>query len=253
MPALKVVPWIITTLGAGAAIASSSSAQVATASPRQAAGLSHYESRGQLETAALNAERQHRRAEAFLLRSRLTNGDFREGDRIVVVLETSPRPDTLQVRAGAVLQIPGMGDLSLHGVLRSELDDSLRQHLARYLRNPNVRASSLLAVAVLGSVGNPGYHYVAADVLLRDVLMRAGGPAPNADLNKLVVKRGEETIWGPAGTRVALADGLSLDKLHLRAGDEVYVPERRRTQWSAILVALSSTIAVTSAIIGLSR
>jgi hypothetical protein len=200
-----------------------------------------YETRAQLENQARAAEARRRNSEAFLLRSRLQKGDFQEGDRIVIVLENSPRVDTMLVRSGKVLQLVGMSDLSLEGVLRSELTDTLRHHLSKYLVNPGVRATPLLPIAVLGSVGNPGYYYTAADVVLRDVIMRAGGPR-EGDLNRVVIRRGGETVWNAAATRVALADGLSLDRLHLRAGDEIFIPARKqRISMTTVLATVSAT------------
>lgn len=158
----------------------------------------------------------------------------------MVVMDANPRPDTMLVRTGKVLQFAGMSDFSLEGVLRSELTDSLRRHLGRYLRNPEVRATPLLPIAVMGSVGNPGYYYTAADVVLRDVIMRAGG-FREGNVNKMVIRRAGETIWNAADVRLALADGISLDRLHLRAGDEIFVPERRRITVPTVLSLATAT------------
>jgi hypothetical protein len=217
-------------------------AQTGTSAPPQnLPAARQYETRAQLEAQVKTAETQNRKSEAWLLRSRLQNGDFQEGDRIVVVLENSPRVDTVIVRAGKALQLVGMADLSLDGVLRSELTETLRQHLAKYLVNPGVRATPLLPISILGNVGNPGFYYTPADVVLRDVIMRAGGPR-EGDLNRVVVKRGGETIWDASAIRIALADGLSLDRLHLRAGDEIFVPERKqRLTMTTLLATVSAT------------
>lgn len=195
--------------------------------PGSSGAVRQYESRAELDSLARAAERAGRSSEAWLLRSRLERGDFQEGDRIVLMLDnTPPRTDTLQVRAGKAIRIAGMADLSLEGVLRSELEDTLRSHMGRYLRNPALRATPLIPISVTGSVGQPGYYYVAADLVLRDLIMRAGGPA-TADLDRIVIKRGGDVIWKAQDVRVALADGISIERLHLRAGDEISVPERR--------------------------
>lgn len=213
-----------------------------------------FDTRGQLEAQLRAADSQRRTSEAWLLRSRLERGDFQEGDRIVVVLDGSTMvSDTLQVRTGKLLQFPRMGDVSLAGVLRSELTDTVRHHLAKYLTSPVVRATPLLPIAVLGSVTQPGYYYTPADVVLRDVIMKAGGPLGTADLNKVVVRRGGEVIWNPDDIRVALSDGLSLDGLHLRAGDEVFVPERRRFQMSNLTTIVSTAVAVALALLQITR
>jgi protein involved in polysaccharide export with SLBB domain len=213
-----------------------------------ATAQSSYETRAQLEAKISEAENAKRTSEVSLLRARLTRGDFQEGDRIVVVLESNPTAtDTMQVRAGKVLQFAKMSDVSLEGVLRSELTDTLRRHLAKYLTNPNVRATPLLPLAVLGNVRNPGFMYAPADYLLRDLIMRAGGPDPTADVSKTVVRRDGKTIWDVKDVRAAFSDGLSLDRLHLHAGDEIFVPERRQIQLSTILTVLSATAALSVA------
>jgi len=209
-------------------------------------GESNYESRALLEAKLGEAANANRPWEALVLRSRLNAGDFQDGDRIVVVLESNPTAtDTMQVQAGRVLQFPKMSEVSLKGVLRSELIETLRLHLSKYLTNPAVRATPLLPVAVAGNVRNPGFFYAPADFLLRDLIMRAGGPAPEADVSKTEVRRAGKTIWNVHAVRMAFTEGLSLDRLHLLAGDEVYVPaQRQRFQIHTILAVVSAAAAV---------
>jgi len=209
------------------------------------------ETRAALEQEAKAAEANHRTGEAFLLRNRLEHGDFQDGDRIVVqLLGNVAYHDTITVRAGKMLPLPRMDDLPLEGVLRSELNDRLSSHLAKYLRDSTARATPLLRVAVLGQVGRPGFYYTPADVLLSDVLMMAGGPAGDANLNGMTIRRSGETIWNAQDTRTAVTDGLSLDRLHLRAGDEIYVPQNSHFNWSTVLqigsIALTAIVAVVS-------
>lgn len=212
------------------------------------------ESRATLESEARAAETQHRTAEAFLLRSRLTKGDFQDGDRIVVTLLGSiSYNDTITVRAGRMLPLPKMADLPLEGVLRSELTQRLTAHLAKYLRDANVRATPLVRLAILGDVRSPGFYYTSADVLLSDVIMKAGGPGADAALSDMTIRRGGETIWNAQDTRAALADGLSLDRLHLRAGDEVYLPQQTKRSYTTLLYALTSIASLAFTIVSLSR
>ncbi len=208
-----------------------------------------------LEAEMRKAEAAHRTAEAWLLKSRLEKGDFQDGDRIVMKLLGSTQliggsgNDTIIVRAGRMLPLPQMTDLPLTGVLRSELTDRLTHHLAQYLRDSTVRAIPLIRLAVLGQVRSPNYYYTSADVLLSDMVMKAGGPAPTADVNNMVIRRGGEVIWNAQDTRTALADGLSLDRLHLRAGDELYVDEQKGgVSWQQILQVVGPIIGLLSAI-----
>jgi protein involved in polysaccharide export with SLBB domain len=189
------------------------------------------------------------------LKTRLEKGDFQDGDRIVMKLLGPTQllgatgNDTIIVRAGRMLPIPQMADMPLTGVLRSELTDRLTHHLAQYLRDSSVRAIPLIRLAVLGQVRLPNYYYTSADVLLSDMVMKAGGPAPTADVNNMVIRRGGEVIWNAQDTRTALADGLSLDRLHLRAGDELYVDEAKGgVNWQQILQIVGPLVGVLTAL-----
>jgi hypothetical protein len=214
-----------------------------------------FETRAELEAQARSAEEQKRTSEAWLLRQRLSKGDFQEGDRILLVFQRiAARPDTMMVRAGRVLSFPQMGEVSLEGVLRSELSQKLIEHLKRYLKEPTLVATPLVRLAVLGTVNRPGYYYVSADVILSDVIMLAGGPAGNADLKNVQIKRAGDVIWGPEETQTALAEGLSLDRLHLRAGDEIDVAERRqKTSWLTMVSAVSGIVGLAITVLQLSR
>ena len=199
-----------------------------------------YESRSELEAQAKAAESARRTGEAWLLHQRLEKGDFQDGDKIFLAVQASliagplDIPDTVTVRAGRRIELGRMGELSLDGVLRSELTEKVRDHLAQYVKEPVVRTTPLVRVGVLGYVGRPGFFYSPADRPLSDVLMQAGGPGPDANINGLTVRRGDDVIWNAQDTHTALADGMSLDRMHLRAGDEIYVPQRSHVSWLAI-------------------
>jgi protein involved in polysaccharide export with SLBB domain len=230
-----------------AIVAGLSVGMIAAQTPAVTERRSEFGTRADLEARATLAESQHRTSEAWLLRNRLEKGDFQEGDRIVMMLHTTAvqQPiETVTVRAGKVVQLPRMEDLKLEGVLRSELTARLVQHLAKYLRDPEAQATPLLRVAVLGTVGRPGYFWWPADIPLNDVIMRAGGPGPDADMNGVIIKRGPEVIWSEEATRTALIDGVSLDRLNLRAGDEIFVPVQRHISWLTVFGVVTSVTSI---------
>jgi protein involved in polysaccharide export with SLBB domain len=200
------------------------------------------------------ALREVKRAEAFLLRQRLEAGDFLVGDRVVVtVLDEPTLSDTAIVRSGTTIELGTLPPISLKGVLRAELDGHLKRELSRYVRDPRVSAVPLLRVAVFGHVERPGYLHVPADVLLSDLLMRAGGPTGTAELRKAELRRGAERLIGARDVQTALADGISLDDLHLRSGDELNVPERRNTNWATVMQAAAAITGLVSVAFTLSR
>jgi polysaccharide export outer membrane protein len=238
--------WVLSAFSLSALLASESGGQ----NPLSGELRRQFETRPELEAQVKTAEAQHRTQEAWLLKTRLEQGDFQEGDRIVLTLpNVGPNADTLIVREGKIIQLPRMADFQLQGVLRSELTTRLTEHLGRYLKDPTVRATPLLRLSVFGEVKNPSFLYGPADVLLTDVIMKAGGPTPSADLNKVVIKRGSDVIWSEQSVRTAITDGLSLDRLHLRAGDEIVVGRRREVSWWAVFQIFSSALVLGSAII----
>ena len=129
--------------------------------------------------------RNEAQREAVRLRARLEEGDFRVGDQIDLRVEGEDAlSQVFTLRPGPTLQLPTIGDVSLRGVLRSELQDHLSSAIGEYIRDPVVLAESTIRLTISGSVGNPGFHSVPPDRALTDAIMLAGG-----------AQRGGEPAW----------------------------------------------------------
>lgn len=174
-------------------------------------------------------ERQRMTAEAAQIRQRLERGDFRVGDRILLSVEGEEEtlPDTVVVEPGQMIDLEDFGEVPVGGVLRSEIEGHLADELSQFILDPEVRASGLVRVAVLGSVGNPGFYTMPAETLLSDAIMAAGGPSSNANVDQVRIRRGTEEIMDGEQTRLALQQGLTLDQLNIQGGDQVSVPQTR--------------------------
>jgi len=165
--------------------------------------------------------------EAALLRARLARGDFRVGDRILLTVEGEKElSDTFTVGLGGQLTLPIIGNVSLEGVLRSELQEYLTRRLAQNLRDPTVQTRAFVRLSIQGAVTHPGYYGVPADALLSDALMAAGGTMQEANLPKLRIERDGKPIWEGKALQQAIAEGRTLDGAGLVAGDQVIVPKR---------------------------
>ena len=209
-------------------------------SPNPAGG--HFETRDELTSEMQLAAARGDRLRATLIQGRLDRGDFRDGDRIVVRIESSAGfSDTLTVQTGKRLDLRQLGEVSLEGVLRSELVSKLTTHLARFLRDPVVHATPLVRIGILGSVSRPGYYYTSAEIPLTDVLMEAGGPTADADLSKTEVRRGTNVIVDTRNTQLAMTQGYSVDMLHLSAGDAIEVGRKSQFNW-VMAVSTAATI-----------
>jgi hypothetical protein len=174
-----------------------------------------------------SAERERVTVEAQAIRSRLEFGDFRVGDRILFAVQGENLPDTLTVAPGGVVDLPPFGAIPVTGVLRSEIRDHLTREIGKYINNPVVRANALMRLSVLGAVGSPGFYSMPAETVLGEAIMVAGGPAGNANLEAVQIRRGTTIILERAPVFEAFRQGLTLDQLNLQAGDQVTVPERR--------------------------
>jgi protein involved in polysaccharide export with SLBB domain len=196
-----------------------------------------FATRAQLQAALAGAERTKATAEATRLRRRLTEGDFRPGDRLVVTITLDSTTQTeLVVRDSQRVDIPPLGSLSLAGVLRSEAQPALLRFLQRYYRNPDVRVQPLVRLGVFGAVGKPGYYSVAPDAPLADAAVSAaGGPGPLADLGKVEVRRGSARVLDRGAYQRAARDGLTLSEAGVVSGDEVRVPERKQRSTGQIV------------------
>jgi len=182
-------------------------------------------------------------AERSMLQDRLANGDFQVGDRIaLIVLQDPTLTDTFTVKEGRTITLPNIPDISLHGVLRSELQDYLTGEIGKYLREPTVQAVAMIRVAILGAVGQPGYYALPAQTLLSDVLMAAGGPSPTANTKKITVRRQSAEFLNRDETQAALAYGTTLDRLNIQGGDEIFVGDRSTFLTSAQGVVLLLTV-----------
>jgi protein involved in polysaccharide export with SLBB domain len=191
--------------------------------------------------------RETKRREAQMIRERLAEGDLQVGDQITLVVLGEPAlSDSFLVSPGRVLVLPGMPEIPLRGVLRSELQDHLAKELGRYLRDPQLRVQAKIRVGILGAVSRQGFYSVPADVMLSDVLMLAGGLASAADPNRTTVRRAGQVYLTQEQVRQALMQGATLDQLNLRAGDEIVVDPRVARSGSTVtwlsLASLATTV-----------
>lgn len=175
-------------------------------------------------------------AKAKDIEARLTNGDFRVGDRFIYTLTMdSVRSDTTSVRDGLTVSILALPDLSVKGVLRSELDDVLNAHISKYFRNARIRTVTLIQVSILGAVSRPGYYWSSPDRPISELIMMAGGPVTDANLRELEVKRSNKVVLKSKDSRKAMEESRTLEQVDIRSGDEVRIPMKRKINWGQVI------------------
>jgi len=212
-------------------------------------------SRTELTAAALAASRAEVGAlQSAAIRQRLRDGDFQVGDRIVVtVVANETRTDTLVVRTGRIIELPGKVTIPLTGVLRSELQDLVETEVLKFVKAQQVVATPLTRLGILGEVTRPGYFAFASDIPLADAIMGAGGLSATADVERSVVRRGNQEYRSAKDTRAAISKGLTLDQFGLTAGDELIVGRRREILSPSVLTLVGVLTTLATLGIALSR
>ena len=198
------------------------------------------------EAAAVSGD-PARRAEntmiAAAIRQRLQEGDLQVGDRVVVtMISDAMHRDTVVVRSGRILELPGMVAVPVAGLLRSELQERVSSEVLKYVKAQHIEVIPLMRVGVLGAVTRPGYFAFASDAALTDVIMGAGGPTGAADVGKTTVRRQNQVFRTAHETSKAIASGMTLDQFGLSAGDEVVVGQRRDLG-AGVILGMAGTLA----------
>ncbi|MGI8548472.1 MAG: polysaccharide biosynthesis/export family protein [Gemmatimonadaceae bacterium] len=190
--------------------------------------------------------------------------EFHAGDRIALTVEGTSLAasatqgpyvvaDTVVVREGQILRFPTIGDISLAGVSRANLQKYLTQQFGKFVRDPVVHATPLVRIAMLGQIGRPGFYSFPSDIPLGEVVMRAGGPTGESDLNKTVVKRGSQTVISQGEVTHAFTAGETLDDLRIAPGDKIVIGEKSHFGFGSVLQVLGVTVSLVGLLLAISR
>jgi len=174
-------------------------------------------------TAYSKSLRKSKEAEAALVRTRLDEGDFQVGDQVdVAVVGEATLTNKFTVLQDRTLSFPQLPPVSVRGVLRSEIREYLTQEIGKYVKGPQVTIQgSYVRLAIMGSVGKPGFYTLPADMLIGDAIMQAGGPVGQPKLEKAVIRRNGKDVVPEGEVERAVQEGQSIDQLNLHGGDEL--------------------------------
>ncbi len=198
--------------------------------------------------------RARAREQAQRVAQRLAEGDFQVGDRVYLQVEgETTLTDTFVVRQGRVLRLPGIPDIPVEGVLRTELASHLVRELSQFVRNPQVRTQALIRITVTGAVGSQGFYTVPVEAGVNDVLLSAGGVGGTARLDKLRIERGDEALYRDDEVERVITLGATLDALGVQAGDRFVVPAQAQRNWWVTLQSINALISLPLSILAVSR
>jgi hypothetical protein len=162
--------------------------------------------------------------DADAIRRRLAQGDFVPGDRLLLRVGTeAARTDTVTVNRNTAIGVAGIPDVSLIGVLRSELDDHLTREISHFVKGATAHGAPLLLIGVFGAVLRPGYYLHALASPMTDAMMSAGGPTADADPRGIEVHRNGVLLHSRADVVAAIQEGATFSGLDMHGGDLVTV------------------------------
>jgi polysaccharide biosynthesis/export protein len=164
---------------------------------------------------------------------------LRPGDmlRITVWPNTELGGEYVIDEAGYV-HLPVLAAVPVAGIPMDRVRDQLRRGYAEAMRNPVVNVTPVFSVIVTGAVQRPGIYAVTPTHSLFDVLGMAGGFHANANAERLRVVRPGEVIRFDAVR--ALERGQDLERIQLRSGDQIVVPQARQFDWRNILALVQT-------------
>ena len=167
------------------------------------------------------------------------------GDQVDLFVRALPQEEkTFSIRLDGYFYYPLIGDVQAAGMTIPQLSQILQKRLSKVLWNPKFKLGLHTVVAaqvtVLGDVLKPGRVNVGGETTVIEAIGDAGGLAPSADPDSVMVSRGKVNIDVPLG----LSEGLSTKPLVVQGGDVIYVfPGRKVTVvgevWKPGIYALS--------------
>ncbi len=185
-------------------------------------------------------------AELANLRNRLQEGDFRIGDQLIVtVTRDQVQVDTATVRDGKLVAFAALPDISVNGLLRSEIQSKMQEHVNRFLVDHTVRVNFVTRLQIMGPIGRPGFYSISPDRPVSEVIMLAGGPTATSNLEEISIRRNGRLIVKPKMWREAVKTGTTVAQLGLQPGDVIEIGERKKRDLFAIvrIIAFASTAA----------
>ena len=165
------------------------------------------------------------------------------GDKVVLKVWREPTwSDAFLVDEAGEVVLPRIGRLRVLGMHPEALEDTVRERLAAYLREPNVDVIVLRRVVVLGAVRKPDVLFIEPVTTLADVIAQAGGLTEDGNPDRIeIVRDGARRAVGRWRDVAGLA-------AQVRSGDQVVVHQRGWLSRNA-LAALSSVAVAASVLL----
>jgi len=156
-------------------------------------------------------------------------------DQIQIRVEEMPSLESKQaVAEDGTLVLPVVGSIRAQGLTEQELAQRLHDRLLiEGLRKATVHVAvsgyNSRPVAMLGSIRNPGNHFVPGSASLLDMLTMAGGLTPEHGQSIFIRRRAENGLTDQVEIPVTelIEAGNANVNLPILAGDHINIPQAR--------------------------
>lgn len=159
---------------------------------------------------------------------------IRPGDEIEILVWEQPSFNTLTTvsRLGTIA-IPLVGEITVTGSTKEQLQRSLEHKLTEYIRGDvnltvSIRNTDTMIVSIIGMVNRPDNYSVADQTSIFRLIATAGGHEEFADLSKVkLYRQSAPETYVELNLLEYLENGqMSSSALIVRPGDIVYVPRK---------------------------
>jgi polysaccharide biosynthesis/export protein len=149
----------------------------------------------------------------------------------VTVWRNKDLSKSVTVRPDGRISLPLVGDIKASGLTPTELTAQITEQLTKFMEGPVVSVIlnevNSYSIYIVGQVAKPGRYFLKSKTTLLQAITLAGGFAPNAERNQLIILRWD----GPVSeiklkanyTNIVLKD-TGTENVILKPGDTIVVP-----------------------------
>jgi polysaccharide biosynthesis/export protein len=155
------------------------------------------------------------------------------GDEVdILVWEQPGFNTTTTVSTMGTIVVPLVGELTVSGLTRDQLERELKRELSEYIRDEiiltiSIRNTAHMTVSVFGMVARSDNYPIIDETPIFKVLSMAGGPVENADIRRVkIYRKNSNPHTETLDLTTYLDSGMNDSMAMIHPGDVIYVPRK---------------------------
>jgi protein involved in polysaccharide export with SLBB domain len=171
-----------------------------------------------------------------------------DGIRLILYHVADSISGDYYIQEDGFVSLPFLGKIKAAERNIDSLKSEINSKYNELYRSPELTIMPIIRINVFGEVRIPGFYYVTGIDKLSDVIAKAGGTTPDADLGDIDITRHNTKI--EINGEKAIQNGSKLDDIGLQSGDQIFVT-RKWFSGTTQTVILSSMGIITSIIVAI--